>query len=191
MNTSKITAIAMLLALAVSANPLSAGTVLFVEVDGTSTIVIRATGASSLVDDSSTTASSGVSLLDLFPSGFFPIIAPFTAGDLAVNGTTYPNVFGNLDPPLSARDLNIASVFQSGPQQFTTTAPAFTGLLDVELFTTNPLPVEGTVGNVIVGDGQDGSGAVIGQFIVVPEPTSLTLLGLTSLLVARRRRSRA
>lgn len=189
MNTPKLTAATLLLAMAVSASPLSAGTVLLIEVDGTQNIVIRATGEASLVNDSSTTANFGVSLIDLFPSDYVPIIAPFTSGDLAVNGTAYLNVFANLGLPLTDRDLNITSAFGSSTtQQFTTSGPAFTGSLDVNLFGTDPLPVEGTVGNVIVGDGDGGSGAVIGQFLVVPEPTSFALLALGGLLFTTRRR---
>lgn len=176
-----------LAALSVSA-PASAAIVLEIEVTGPTTAQLRATGQPSLIDDNSATALNGVSLIGLFETDFFAVIAPITSGDLSPSGgPVLSNLFTNLFE-LTDRDINLFRISDTTPIQFSTSASAFTGSLDVEFVTS--APTQGTVGDVIVGDGQSGSGAVIGQFRVIPEPTSVALLGVAGLLVTRRRRAR-
>lgn len=61
---------------------------------------------------------------------------------------------------------------------------AFTGSSTLDLSLTS-LPAVGTVGSINVNS--LGTGSTIGSYLVIPEPSSLTLLTLGGLVAARRR----
>ena len=72
-------------------------------------------------------------------------------------------------------------------QNFVTTAPPFTGTGTFSLAGVTSLPALGITGNVRIGfNGEDN---ILGQYLVIPEPTSMALLATSALLLARRRRA--
>ena len=168
---------------------------LTVDVSDPSNVVISATGTGPLINDSSAIVNRGVTLRGLFDADFDgerPL-----AGDLAPRDAPAFDLASNDFDAVTARDLNLfRSAFSDGTtttQAFVTTDAAFTGAGTIDL--SGASFVVGTVGDISVGDTIDGdttggSGATLGQFqVVVPEPSSLALLGLGGAALLRRRRA--
>lgn len=86
-------------------------------------------------------------------------------------------------------DLSIYhNVLDSDQSQiFVTTAPPFTGTSTFSLSGVSNLPAIGSTGNVRIGF--DGDDNILGQYVVIPEPTSMVLMASSALLLIRRRRS--
>ena len=80
------------------------------------------------------------------------------------------------------------SIVPAGPQEFVTDAAAFTGTGYALGMPVGKLPAPGSVGDIIAGwylsgEGHGGDLQVIGQWQVVPEPSTLTL-AMVGLVVA-------
>ena len=163
---------------------------LTVDISDPLNVTFTATGLAPSVDDTGISASAGFTLLGFLDAEDDSIFSG--GGTLAANGMTgeYDAVFaldfagGNYAP---GTDLN---VFGSTTQNFLTSAPAFTGVLTVNLNSISAiLPSLGHSGFIQVGDG-DTAGAVIGEYSVIPEPSSVLLVGLSLSLVLSRFRRR-
>ncbi|GAA5483089.1 PEP-CTERM sorting domain-containing protein [Haloferula sargassicola] len=85
------------------------------------------------------------------------------------------------------------SIYNSGAgagdlQTFATGERAFFGSSVIDLSSFSALPEVGTTGDVMIGF-QSSQGGMIGQWIVIPEPASLSLAALGGgMLLLRRRR---
>jgi len=164
-----------------------------------SAVTITATGFTPLVN-SGKFANSGVDLL-----GFFNATQPSLLGstfNTSLFGGGSPSPYSNVRSDNfstsggNAVDLNLFIVAGGGDLQgFSTTAPAFTGSLTIDLgslgVSSSALPVAGTTGDILTGNSGD-QGLVIGEWEVnpVPEPGVgiLFVLGSAVGMVVRRRR---
>ncbi|HXS68654.1 MAG TPA: PEP-CTERM sorting domain-containing protein [Candidatus Polarisedimenticolia bacterium] len=175
---------------------------LTINVSNPSAVTIAATGANSIADDTGRTAGDGVDLLDFFSQNE-PISGPVSGSSLQGGGSTlsYNQAVGDNDSTLSGSrerlDLNI--FYQGGfdPETFSTTAPAFTGSLTLDLSSmgvnVSALPAAGSQGDIIAG-WSGNRGSVIGQWQVAPVPEpgtgTLVLLGSVAGFIVRRNRAR-
>ena len=146
-------------------------------------VLITATGAAPLADDSTYSGFSGVTLFDLFAAD--ADASTFTFGDLAARGAAPYERAANAS--VGPRDLNLFNN-DSRLQQFSTAAPAFDGVLTPDLTGATFRPA-GSTGNIRAGFALLGYGPVLGQYQIIPEPSSAALLGLGGLALLRRRRA--
>ncbi|MEM9346774.1 MAG: hypothetical protein AAGB26_09180 [Planctomycetota bacterium] len=154
-----------------------------------SAVTFTATDAIAAVTDTDTSASvdAGVTFDDLFAADFdlTPTQSISFTGTLAAFAapeyTDAANGFGGL----SLLDLNLFNFSSNESQSFTAFFPAFSGSATLDLTGATFGPI-GTTGDILVGDTITGSGAFIGQFQIVPEPASLTLLAAAGLPLLRR-----
>jgi len=151
-------------------------------------VVFAATGAFSDINDSSSTSSQGVTLEGLFPVDFNADVDVF--GTLTPAGAPAP--YDYVDNDFSTVTLLDSFIVyrsggSSGPQVFTTSTVAFTGVATANL-TGAIFGVPGTTGDIFVGDTLGGSGEVIGEWQVIPEPSAVILASLASLSLFGRRR---
>ncbi|MEM9419664.1 MAG: PEP-CTERM sorting domain-containing protein [Planctomycetota bacterium] len=169
---------------------------ILIEIDPTepSAVTFTATDATALIDDSSTGINGGVSLIGLFAPGFV-VDNALISGTLTPSGAGVDYTFaaGGVDP-VGATNLNLrGTTFDfnnpgANAQAFATDQAAFTGSATIDLTGATFVGPIGTIGDIIVGNGTSGSGLTIGQFQIVPEPASLTLLALGLMALPRRRR---
>ncbi len=184
--------------------PASAGTILLeIDVSDPSAVTLTPTGASSITDDSTSDMFDGVTLIGFFAEDFrasnvfgsFTGLEPRSAAFFNREYTNYDNDFGGV----GLRDLNLYSDDTGWTQRFATNQPAFTGVGVIDFIDSGsePAPVfqPGTIGHIIAGDTDFGSGDVIGQFQIVggtpiPEPVAaLGGMALLGTIVLRRRHS--
>jgi hypothetical protein len=90
---------------------------------------------------------------------------------------------------VAARDLSIYNVGAGNSlrQFFSTSTTAFTGSSTLDLSSFTNLPAVGTTGNVYIGYESD-HGGIIGQWQVIPEPSSLLIASAGLVGFLRRRR---
>lgn len=179
--------------------------VFYVDVSNPAAVVFTATDAASLTDSSLNGSQEGITVDDFFSAPQdYPSMGSGLPGNLsAVGGGAGPYAgFGtfvfeaNDGAFVPGQDLSIyyggnagagSQVFQSGSVAFQgSTSFNFSG-------SAAALPSVGTTGNVYTGFFESGTadhGEIIGEWTVVPEPSSVILTIAGGLgLMARRRRS--
>lgn len=94
----------------------------------------------------------------------------------------YNMIFNNFQA-VTDLDLNFYNTSFGDLQDFSTSLPAFSG-------SGSTAHLQGAVfngsGDIFVGDTIDGSGNVIGQWVVIPEPSGLLLTSLALLTLGLR-----
>lgn len=165
---------------------------LTVDISNPANVTVTATGANAAVNDSSAQDFLGFTLIGFLTGDSNALTG--VGGTLEADGADgpYDQVFA-LDyaaGDLSAGpDLNLFVSAGSGTQIFSTSSPAFTGVLagNLSVFAAL-LPSSGHSGAIQVGGGPSGS--VLGTYTVVPEPSTFLLATATwgiSLIFRRRR----
>jgi len=175
--------------LAVSASAQQLPVLLIVDNTDPSNVVFVSTGNPAAVNDDSASIVGGISLLDLFGG------AGFTTGSVPIGGNLSPsgnpgayNRILNNTGDLGSTGLNFWATGVGGGQSFNTTDPAFTG-------STTGFDFGGVAfnasGNIVIGDtaGIPGSGAILGQWQLIPTPGAVALFGIAGLAATRRRRA--
>lgn len=175
----------------------SAALVLTINISNpSSTIITVVPNNSQITGNLNVNFDGGISLV-----AFFSANESITVADpLGINGTwtargtssAYNEMvtfnYGN-SAVVPGRDLSIYNVdaLNGDTQKFLSSAAPFTGTSTVNFSSFANLPAVGTTGNVNIGY-QNSHGGVIGQWVVVPEPSSLLIasVGLVGLLRRRR-----
>lgn len=161
--------------------------ILYVDISDPANVLFQATSAFASADDSSTLGGEGIDLLQFFAPGLISFSNGTLTGSLTAAGTTVPySGYFTDDYSGSVVDLNLfvgSSYDQSQIQAFSTSSPALVGLgvADFSDFLAF-LPTSGSSGDIIAGYAYSTTGAVIGQWHVVPEPGTASLLGLSVML---------
>lgn len=167
-----------------------ADVILIIDITNPALVTFTATGAFAENDDiDDTYLSEGFTLMSFFRPevSFDEEYFDTSTLDSPGGNFSYTVLFptGILSPQV---DLNIAgSGFST--QDFTTTAPAFTGFATVDLRHWMPYIAGGTTGNILAGDALYNT-EIIGQFQVVPEPGVVWLFVVAALFLIFRRRAR-
>lgn len=152
--------------------------ILRIDISAPSRVTFTATGAFAQNDDFDTYLNSGFTLISFFSVEPGDLQAFFeTPSDLYSPGGNFAYTevlnmsFTNFMGPYT--DLN---VFGSGfsTQDFSTSEAALYGSAEIDLSPWISLLTLGT-GDIYAGDGGFGSGPLIGQYEVVPEPAALPL----------------
>lgn len=169
-------------------HPANGQVLLLVDITDPNNVLFSATGNAPGINDSTSNQIQGITLIDLFHVDF-GVNDELLSGNLISAGGSAPfdTLLNNFPPGVTARDLNLFKETDGVQQTFSTSAPAFTGtgmtagLVGAEFRST---------GDIIVGDTIGGSGEVLGQWSVIPEPSSgaLSILALAALWAARRRK---
>ncbi len=174
--------------------PVGAAVLIQVDVGNPAAVSFAATGNPTQVDDVSTNLNNGVDLL-LFFTGAVPTYQPFAfSGTLAppsANALSYDRSSGdNFTGPMTSVNIYHVGTFDEDIQNFSTAAPAFTGVGIANMIAyAELLPAPGASGNIIAGYLDSGSNVVLGQWAVVPEPSMLVLAGIGAAAMLCRRRN--
>ena len=182
------------------AAPAQAFTVLVIDISNPAAVTFTATGNVSLVNSSLNMALGGFTIQNFLATPEW--LDELTTGDLHPTGSAYVYAgLGTFDYEGgsgnfgSANDLSIYSNGGSSTtelsQVFSTSSPAFNGVMTVNFSEfASSLPAAGTTGNVRAGYliGESGHTGIVGDYIVVPEPSSALLGGLGALALLKRRR---
>ena len=166
-----------------------------VDVSNPAAVTFTATSDFSYAVDSSFNLQEGIDLVSFFTA---PLSGPGSTGTISGSLATpsypaYPYDYWSADDrsgSFNQVDLNLyrATEGLNNPQIFSTTANAFTGTSTINLSSQVAyLPsLLGTTGNIVPGWGSMEPYTVIGQWqvVAIPEPTTLTLVGLGLLGVA-------
>ncbi len=167
---------------------------LTINVTDLTSVVFSATGEFSLINDSSSVSADGITLRGVFSLPSSSLSSGFASSSLRPSGTTQAYDFFSINfASVTGYDVNFyfGGVGVPQTQTFQTNAAAFSGASTGNFNTQTFVPV-GTTGDIIVGDTVGGSGATIGQWEVVPEPSTVSLLflgtaGTAAWLIRRRR----
>lgn len=140
--------------------------------------VITATGAVSSAS-ASLALADGIDLLNFFTAQNLAdavIASPstLTTGDTS-SGPLFTYSIGDNISTGGYVDLNLYHFGSSSTITFTSGQAAFTGSMTLDL-TGASLPAVGTTGNIDAGFSGDSSHPVIGEYQVVPEPTTGAML---------------
>jgi len=182
-----------------------AAVVLTIDVSTPGAVTFTATSEFSSTDSSLSIAYDGFTVDDFFTSSQDYDNSSTLTGNLSPvvgSGLTY-NGFGTFefsDNDGAFKNATDLSIFSNGTgaaadtQVFQTTSTAFTGVATFDFSASlAALPVIGTSGNVYSGYWQSGTadhGELVGQWQVVPEPSSTLLLGLGAFaMISKRRRT--
>lgn len=170
--------------------PVQGAVILTIDITDPRAVLFKATAAHAQNDDiDETNVSQGFTLLGFFnrevdydftsfeDSELYSPGAPFAYGDLFV-----ASISGE------ERDLNIAG---SGfyYQDFSTTEAAFTGLALIDLSDWMSTLTPGTTGDIVAGDTFHHT-VIIGQYQIIPEPGTISLLVGAGLLLVVGLRTR-
>ncbi len=170
------------------------GVLLTVDLSNPTNVIITATGNNAAVNDNSTPAWEGVSLLSFLTSAVAK--TDTYAGSLTGGGVAYNAYFCQTGGNSPGNDLCLYNYGVGDPQTFSTGAPAFTGTATLNLSSiAGSLPSAGASGNIYTS--YSGNHRVLlGQWQVMdaaptPEPGTLALAGLGGVgawFCARRRK---
>jgi len=154
--------------------------------------IITATGNFPATSVSPGLIADGVDLAGLFTSSvgftdFTVASSSLTTGD-GSSGPIFTQASGD-NYSLQNVDLNLYQNNTPDTISFTAGQAAFTGTLTLNLSST-PLPAIGSMGNIVTGYSGSESNTLIGQWEVVPEPsTGILMLGCLGVLAFLRRRT--
>lgn len=162
--------------MALWASPASAAIVLTIDISTPAATTLSATGAFAQNDDTDTMLQEGFTLLGFFNSTasggpqFVDSSSLFSPGGSFAYTTFFVvSITGNDD-----LDLNITgSGFST--QDFSTALPAFVGSATADFTDWLPLLQAGHTGDILAGDPFNNT-VIIGQYAVIPEPATWTLL---------------
>ena len=129
--------------------------------------------------------SFGVDLIKYFTVSV-PAGAGTVIGTLTPNGsaTSYNQWYPDNLAAVGNRDLNLYNNTGGQTQNFVTTSPAFTGTATIDLSSLiADLPVTGATGSIYSGNIRS-PGALIGTWVVVPEPSVKSQLALGAMVLA-------
>lgn len=150
-----------------------------------SAVQFTATVNGSLVNDASQLNLFGVDLISYFTTSV--VGGSVATGTLTPAGTTaaYDQWFSdNLLNGLNSVDLNLFVTGSPQVQNFTTSSPAFTGMATINLSSLlADLPATGASGPIYSGYSRS-PGTVIGEWVVVPEPSAMAQLALGAMVFA-------
>ena len=146
------------------------------------------TGAYSAANDSSQLDFSGADLISYFTASV-GVVNGVAAGTLVPAGTTAAYntwVADDLANSLNNVDLNLFVNGGSQLQTFSVSSPAFAGTATINLSSLLAyLPATGTTGLIYSGwSGSRPAGQVIGEWVVVPEPSVEAQLALGAMVFA-------
>ncbi len=183
--------ICLLIGFTVSTLSARADVLLIIDISNMADVKITATDNYSAVNDSDSILAIGITLQDFFQEeGIFntfelsPGLAPIGIDadfSTAENSSTNTNLYlkNTTGAPETFSDIN-----------YTTDQVAFIGASSLDM--SGVEIAFGSTGDITVGNGGSGSGKILGQWSVIPEPghfaVTLALAGLASLVVLRRRR---
>lgn len=164
----------------------SAAVILTIDISNPAAVRFAATGAHAQNDDiDSTDMLQGVLLLGVFSSD-----PGWNVPDYLDDSELYSpgGTFAYSDLYYDGLDLNITGTNLS-TQDFSTSEPAFEGDAIVDFSAIAHLLVPGRTGDILAGDMWDST-VVIGQYLIIPEPSTsfLALTSVAALTVRRRRR---
>lgn len=195
MSLVRKTFVCVVAALAAFCAASQAATVLLVDVTNPLAVKITATNANADANSDNIPQVAGIDLLRFFTGAVNMSVLYMSSSSLTPRGGVAYSNFEDDDYSGSLVDLNLIGSSLTAMQDFSTTAPAFTGeaSLDLSAFAAF-LPTVGTSGNILAGANMETNGTVIGQWQAVPEPQTYALVGVGLLgiyLLRRRVSSRA
>jgi len=171
--------------------PVQGAVILTIDITDPRAVLFKATAAHAQNNDiDETYLSEGFTLL-----GFFNADVDYDMTDFKTPSTlyspggnfAYTTLFPTAIDSLNV-DLNIAgSGFST--QDFSTSSPAFTGLAVADLRAWMSGITLGTTGNILAGDASYNT-VIIGQYQIIPEPGTISLLVGAGLLLAVGLRTR-
>jgi PEP-CTERM motif len=164
---------------------------LTVDISNPSAVTFTATGAAPAISANVGSYANGIDLLTFFiddagiSNTFSDPFSTLTTADASTGPALTDAAVDNFSP-LSV-DLSIFKFNSGAGMTFTKGQPAFLGTLTLNL-SAEPIPAGLATGNILAGYSQGGPQVVIGQWEVVPEPSTWALfLGGLGLLAFLRR----
>lgn len=169
-----------------------AAVVLTIDTTNLNAVTFTATTAFSQTTDKATIAQDGITLLNFFAASA-PTRPGFVSSSLHVSGATgaYDSVSrSSYLTPGSYMSLNFFDNGSTRAQIFSTGSVAFAGVLTLDLAAdAGFLRALGYHGDVLGGDSSSTTHPVLGQYSLIPEPSTTGLLiGFGCLLAVAARR---